>query len=413
MAIDFTLSEMQRDLKENARKFAEHFLAPLAEEFYRIPDPWESFLASREAYREMAHAGFTKSFIPTEYGGLGFSMVDLAVASEELSRVEISVPSTLLCTGLGLQPIIQYGTPEQKTRFLHDFSDDTEGDLLAAFAFTDVAGGANYDSNEPPAGMQTTAHLEGNHWVINGQKHFISNGTGWNKKGAHLFTVVCRTDRTKGADESLAVIAVPGETPGIEIVGIYDKLGHRGMVHPAINFVNVRVPVNNLIGHPGIIGKKIVEGAFSFTAAQIGAACVGIMRAAFEEAFKFAHREKRLGSVPVIQHQNVGYKLADIRMRIEAARNLTWKACDTLDKSGWENQELAIMTKVYCSELTVQVVYDAMRIVGVESYMKDSPLSRLIREALVFPIYDGSNDGVRRRQLHAILQNPDYDLNFA
>lgn len=411
MAIDFTLSETQVALKNSARDFAKRYLEPVKYKFDEIADPWEAFLASREVYREMAHAGFTKSFIPTEYGGLGFSMVDLALASEELARVEISVPSTLLCTGLGLQPVIQYGTGAQKKQFLHDFVTDDEGDYLAAFAFTDVAGGANYDASEPPAGMETIARLDGDHWVINGQKHYTSNGTGWDKKGAHLFTVVCRTDRNKPAEESLAVIAVPGNTPGVEVVDVYDKLGHRGMVHPSINFTDVRVPVDNLIGKPGRNGIEIVQSAFTFTAAQIGAACVGVMRAAFEEAFNFAHREKRLGATPVIHHQNVGFKLADIRMQIEAARSLTWKACDTLDKTNWKNQEPAIMTKVYCGELAVQVVYQAMRIVGVESYMKLSPLQHLIRDALVFPIYDGSNDGIRRRQLHDILLNPAYDLS--
>lgn len=410
MSIDFTLSETQQVLKNSARDFAERFLTPIRDKFDQISDPWEAFLASREAYREMAHAGFTKSFIPLEYGGLGFSMVDLALASEELCRVEISVPSTLLCTGLGLQPIIQYGTHEQKEKFLRDFANDTEGDLLAAFAFTDVAGGANYDSNEPPAGIQTIARLEGDHWVINGQKHYTSNGTGWDKKGAHLFTVVCRTDRNRGADDSLAVIAVPGNTPGIEITDIYSKLGHRGMVHPSINFTNVRVPVDNLIGKPGKEGKAIVEGAFTFTASQIGAAAVGVMRAAFEEAFNFAHRENRLGATTVIHHQSVGFKLVNMRMQIEAAKSLTWKACDTLDKTNWKNQEQAIMAKVYCGELAVQLVYEAMRVVGVESYFTLSPLQRLMRDALVFPIYDGSNDGVRRRQLHSILMNPAYDL---
>lgn len=408
MSIDFNLSEMQRDLRSSAREFAKRFLAPIAEKIDRTPDPWEAFLVGREAYREMAHAGFTKCFIPAEYGGLGFSMVDIAIAAEELTRVDVNVPTTLLATGLGLQPVIQFGTPDQKKRFLADFANDDEGDRLAAFAFTDVAGGANYDSNEPPAGIQTIAHRDGDHWVVKGQKHYTTNGTGWDKKGAHLYTVVCRVDRAKGADEALAVIVVPGNLPGIEVVGVYDKIGHRGVVTPAVNFDNVRVPADNLLGSPGLEGKRIVSGAFSWTAALIGSACVGTMRAAFEQALEFARQEKRLGAVPVIQHQNVGFKLADIKMRLEAARYLTWKACQDLEQSQGRNQELAIMTKVYCSELAVQVVFDAMRLVGVETCIKTSPFERLMRDVLIFPLYDGGNEGVRRRQLHAILQQPDY-----
>jgi alkylation response protein AidB-like acyl-CoA dehydrogenase len=237
VAIDFTLSESQQELQKNARAFAQGVLRPVAGPIDRAAGGWESFLAGREAYREMAHAGFTKSFIPAEYGGAGFSMLDLAIAAEELSCVDVNVPTTLLVTGLGLQPVIQYGTPEQKERFLRPFADDPEGDLLASYAFTDVAGGANFDSPDPAGGMQTIARRDGEEWVITGQKHYTTNGTGWDKKGCELYTVVCRTDPAAGADDALAVIAVPGAAQGITVADVYDK-----------------------------------------TAALIGAACVGTMR---------------------------------------------------------------------------------------------------------------------------------------
>ncbi|MDN5861892.1 MAG: acyl-CoA/acyl-ACP dehydrogenase [Salinisphaera sp.] len=410
MAIDFSLSETQRDIQNSARDFAKRYLAPIANEIDQTPDPWDAFLAGREAYREMAHAGFTKCFIPAEFGGLGFSMVDIAIAAEELARVDLNVPSTMLGSGLGLQPVLQYGSPEQKQRFLKPFVDDEEGDLLASFAFTDVAGGANYDCNDPAGGMQTTATLEHGHWIINGQKHYTTNGTGWDKKGASLFTVVCRTDKSKGADESLAVIAVPGDTPGIEVVGVYDKLGHRGVVTPAVNFENVRVPADHLLGKPGAEGKAIVDGAFTWTAALIGGACVGVMKAAFQHAFESAHAEKKLGVGPVIGHQSIGYRLVDMRMGIEAARYLTWKGCHDFEQSHGKDRETGIMTKVYCSEMAVHVVQEAMRVVGIDSYIKDSPMGQLIRDAMCFPLYDGSNDGIRRRQLYAYLQNPHYEI---
>jgi len=409
MTISFELSEGQRDIQNSARSFAQRFLTGMSQKVDAIKDPWEAFTSTREAYREMAHAGFTKCFIPQEYEGLGFSMVDIAIAAEELARVDLNVATTLLGSGLGLQPILQYGTPEQKKRFLKPFTDDNEGDLLASFAFTDVAGGANFDCDDPAGGLKTTATLEDGHWVINGQKHYTTNGTGWNKRGAHLFTVVCRTDKTKGANESLAVIAVPGETPGIEVVSVYDKLGHRGVSTPAVNFTNVRVPANNLIGTPGAEGKKIVGGAFTWTAALIGGACVGVMKTAFEHALTFARTEKRLGTHPVIDHQSIGYRLADMKMGIEAARYLTWKGCHDFEVSGGKNEEVGIMTKVYSSEMCVKVVQEAMRVIGVDSYIKDSPMPALLREAVCFPLYDGSNDGVRRRQLHALLQNPDFN----
>jgi nitroalkane oxidase len=412
MAIDFTLSPEQRQLQDNARAFAESVLAPVAAQLDAIADAAEAFYSTRPAYREMAKAGFTKSFIPVANGGLGFGLVEFALAAEELARVEINVPTTLLGSGLGLQPVIQFGNAAQRTLFLQPFVDDQDGALLASFAFTEVAGGANFDSNDAAAGVQTFARRDGDSWVVTGQKHYTTNGTGWDGKGAHLYSVVCRTDPTKGARDSLAVVMVPGNAAGVQVVDVYDKLGHRGVSTPRVHFEDVRVPANHLIGRPGQ-GLQIVSGAFSWTAALIGAACVGVMRAAFEYALDFARTERRLGSGPVIEHQNVGFMLADIKMRIEAARYLTWKACHYLEQTGGRGEELAIMTKVYCSELAVQVVYDAMRLVGVESYTKKTPLERLLRNAMVFPLYDGGNMGVRRRQLHALLSQPGYDAMLA
>ena len=412
MPIDFTLSPEERELQQNARAFAENVLADSAAAVDGIDDPMEAFRRGRAAFAEFAKAGFTKSFIPPENGGAGFSAVQFAIAAEELCRVDVNVPTTLLGSALGLQPIIQFGSPEQKERFLRPFADDPDGSLLGSFAFTDVGGGANYDSEDPAAGIQTIARPDGDSLVVSGEKHYTTNGTGWDGNGAALFTVVCRTDPSKGASESLAVVVVPGDLPGVEVVEVYDKLGQRGIVTPRVHFNDVRVPADNLLGQPGD-GKRIVSGAFSWTAALIGAACVGTMRAAFDTALAFAQREHRLGSVPVIEHQNVGFMLADIKMRIEAARYLTWKACHYLGATDGRGEELAIMTKVYCSELAVQVVYDAMRLVGIESYTQRTSLERLMRDALVYPIYDGGNMGIRRRQLHDIFRQPGYHSMLA
>lgn len=409
MAIDFTLSPQQEKLQADARAFAEQVLTPLAAELDAISDPWDAFCHTREPFRAMAKAGFTKAFIPVSDGGGGLSLVDFAIAAEEMARVDLNVPTTLLANGLALQSVLHFGDAAQRKRFLQPFVDDNEGALLAAFAFTDVGGGANFDSDDPHAGIQTIARRVGDSWMITGQKHFTTNGSGWDGNGAHLYAVVCRTDPSKGARESLAVIMVPGNAPGVKVVDVYEKLGHRGVVTPKVHFEDVQVPADHLIGRPGQQGIQIVWRSFNWTAALIGAACVGVMRAAFDYALNFAKTERRLGSQPIIAYQNVGYMLADIKMRIEAARYLTWKACHYFEETGGRGQELAIMAKVYCSELAVQVVYDAMRLVGVESYTKRTPLERLIRDALAFPIYDGGNMGVRRRQLHEIIAQPGYD----
>src|SRR6266446_7423915 len=247
MPIDFTLSPEQRALQDGARTFAEGVLAPIAAQIDAIADPAEAFYSTRAAFREMARAGFTKSFIPVADGGLGFGLVDFAIAAEELARVDINVPTTLLGSGLGLQPVIQFGDAAQRKRFLQPFVDDEDGALLASFAFTEVAGGANFDSNDAAAGVQTFARRVGDEWVVTGQKHYTTNGTGWDGKGAHLYSVVCRTDPSKGARESLAVVMVPGNAVGVQVVDVYDKLGHHGVMTPRVHFENVRVPANHLI----------------------------------------------------------------------------------------------------------------------------------------------------------------------
>ena len=372
-----------------------------------IARPEARFFATFPFYEKMAEAGFVHALFPREYGGTGMATLDFALAAEELAAGDINVPSTLLATGLGMEPILGFGTDEQKRKWIGEIL-ARPAERLAAFAFTEVTGGANFDCPDPGAGVQTVAKREGDEWVITGKKHYTTNGCGWDGKGAHLLTVVCRTDLEKPPAESLAVIVVPGTTQGVEVVDYLDTAGHRAVVSPRIHFNEVRVPADNILGKPGD-GAAICQQTFSWTAALIGAACTGVMRAAFDVAFEFAKTDKRSGSVPVIEHQNVGYMLADLKMRIEAARYLTWKACHQLDVTDRKSDELAIMTKIYASELCVQVVYDAMRLVGVDSYTELTPLAGLMQDALCFPLYDGGNMGVRRRQLHRKFQEAGYE----
>lgn len=406
MAIDFTPSPEQEAIRRQARDFARTKLAGVKTTIEAIAAPEDRFYATRPFFAELVAAGFVKTLIPRDCGGTEFSTLDAALAAEELVYVDVNVPTTFLGSGLALQPLLRFGTAEQKRRFLPDFVAD--GMRLAAFASTEVGGGANADSPDPDAGVRTFAIREGDHWVINGEKAYTTNGCGWDGNGAHLFTVVCRTDPAKGARESMAVVLVPGDAPGIRLAGFIDTVGHRATVSPRMRFENVRVPLDHMIGAPGD-GLDIVGTAFSWTAALIGAATVGVMRAAFDTALDFARTEKKLGSHPVIEHQNVGYMLADLKMKIEAARYLSWKACHQFDTTGSVAQEIAIMAKVYCSELAVQAVYDAMRLVGVDAYSDMYPLAGLMQDALAFPLYDGGNMGVRRRQLHAMFMDPSYD----
>lgn len=406
MSIDFTLSEDQLGLQQAARSFASTRLVDVEGAIAGLPTPDLRFYALRPFYQEMVDAGFLKALIPDEQGGTKMRSLDFSLAAEELTRVDINVPSSLLATGLGLQPIIQYGTPAQKDQWLTRFA-GTESHL-AAFGFTEAGGGANFDSTDPSVGVRTHAKQEGDEWVINGAKHYTTNGTGWDGKGPELITLVCRTDLTLPPQESLAVIVVPRGTPGIEITGLIDTVGHRATISPKISFTDVRVPLENILGKPGD-GMDICRLAFNWTASLIGAACVGRMRGAFDFALEWARTERRNGPVPIIDYQNVGYMLVDIKTRIEAARYMTWKACHHFDVTNGQDEELGHMAKVFCSELSVQAVYDAMRLVGVDGYGDQTPIASIMNDVLCFPVYDGGNMGVRRRQLHDLLRRDSYD----
>ena len=405
MAIDFRLSEAQIALRDGARAFAGGVLKDVRPTIRQYAKPAERFYAIRPFHKQGVDAGFVKGLIPAEFGGTDISTLDFALAAEELCVVDVNVPSAMLGTGLCIKPVIMFGTEEQKRRFLPDFVAD--GTRLGALAFTEVTGGANFDAPDPRYGVRTFAIREGDEWVINGEKHYTTNGTGWDGKNCHLYAVVCRTDPNKGAQDSLAVIMVPGNAPGVKVTGLLDTSGHRATISPRMTFENVRVPAGNILGKPGD-GIEIVSTNFAWTAALIGAACVGVMRAAFDHAVEFARKDARSGPHPIIEYSTVGYMLADMKMKIEACRYMTWKACQQYDLSKGREHELAVMTKVFCSETCVQVVYDAMRLVGVDSYTDMHPLAELMNDAMCFPLYDGGNMGARRRNLHSIIKSPSY-----
>ncbi len=406
MAIDFTLSEEELGLRKQARAFADEVLSGVADAIAPFTDPLDRFRAIRPFYEQMVAGGFLRGLVPAEYGGGRFTNLQFALACEEIARVDVNVASALLGTGLGLHPIIVGGTEEQKERFLRPFTGDQP--RLGAIAFTEAAGGANYDSPDPAAGTQTFAVLDGDEWVINGKKAYTTNASGWDDRGADLISVMVRTDMSRPSSESLAVIVVEAGTPGVEITGMIDTIGHLATNSPVVEFNDVRVPASNMIGSPGD-GLELIKAAFSWTCSSIGAACVGRMRAAFDFAYEFTRTDHRSGPHPVLEYQNAGYMLADIKTRIEAARYFAWKAADHYDKTGGKDRELANMVKIFNSELSVQTVYDAMRLVGVEAYGDRTPIASIMQDVLCFPVYDGGNMGVRRRAIHEMLLNPAFD----
>lgn len=406
MPIDFTLSDDELGLKKQAREFADTVLSQVAPTIAGVSDPLARFRALKPFYQQMVDAGFIKGLVPAEDGGHRFTNLQFALACEQLARVDINTPTAVLGTGLGLYPIVQAGTPEQRERFFAPFLDGSPA--LGAIAFTEAAGGANFDHPDPAYGVQTFAVQDGDHWVINGRKAYTTNASGWDDEGADLISVVCRTDPTKPPAESMAIIVIEKGTPGVEISGIIDTFGHLATNSPVVELKDVRVPLSNMIGRPGD-GLALTKSAFSWTCSSIAAAAVGRMQAAFDIAYEFTRTEKRSGAVPVIEHQNAGYMLADIKTRIEVGRYFAWKAAHQFDTTQGLDRELSNMSKIYNSELSVQTVYDAMRLVGVDAYGDRTAMGPIMQDVLCLPVYDGGNMGVRRRHLHEMLLNPQYD----
>jgi len=406
MAIDFTLTAQQQELQRASRKFAKEVLGE-ARRAELLATPEERFRATRPTYEAMVAAGYLRKCIPAPAGGDNAGLMDLAILSEEYYSVNASVTLTMLGTVLGLLPILLGGTPDQCQRLLVPFL-KPGGAPLAGFCFSEPGGSANAGSPPPGEGVRTTARRDGDNWVINGRKKWVSSATGWNREGADVLCVVCRTDPAAPPGAAISVIAVEGPARGIVFERAIDTIGHRAHLVPELSLQNVATPHNNLLGQQGS-GLALTAGAFTATAALVGVFGVALMRAAFEFALHFARTEKRGGVHAIIEHQAVGYALADAKTTIEAARYLSWRACHGLDTQSPAAEELAVQAKIFGSEAAVRVITDLMRVVGIESYDRETPLAGLLQDALALPIFDGGNMGVRRRQLHMLLKRSDYD----
>jgi alkylation response protein AidB-like acyl-CoA dehydrogenase len=406
MAIDFRLTGRQRELQLQSRRFAREMLLP-ALEAEALPTPEERFAATKPAYEAMIAAGFLRKCIPFSAGGESAGLTDTAIMAEELYAVNASVTLTLIGTVLGLLPLLIGGTEQQRARLLRPFLKQT-GAPLAGFCATEPGGSANAASPPPGEGVRTTATLRGDRWIIEGRKSWVSSATGWDRKGADILTVLCRTDPDAPPERGISIVVVERPASGLVFEHAINSIGHRAHLLPQFNFKGIDVSRENVLGSLGS-GLALTAACFTGAAALVGIFAVALMRAAFEFTLAFARTERRGGIHPIVEHHAVGYALADAKTAIEATRWLCWRACQAVDAQSPAAQELAIEAKVHGSETAVRVLTDLMRVVGVESYDHALPLGRLLQDALALPLFGGGNIGVRRRQLHAILKRPEYD----
>lgn len=399
----------RRALRATAREFAGDVLSRVREVTDPLPTATERYRATRPFYEQVVAAGFLRRLVPLSLGGDGTGASTTAVLAEELVAGDPAVALHLFSTGLGLAPLLRAGSDAQRDRFLPPFL-ATTGAPLASLALSEPGGTANLDEVDPgtgeEVGLQTRARRDGGDWVVDGCKQWVSHATGWDGTGPDLMSVVCRAGDDPDPRRSLAVLLVPGPVDGLRIDGLLDPLGHRAHLLPRFSLVDVRVPAANLLGEVGD-GLGIVGAAFG--GALIGACATGVMRVAFDVALRFARGDRRGGRVPVIDHQGVGFALADVKTRIEAVRSLTMRACAAIDSGSPGAEELSVHAKVFGSEAAVQSLVELMRVVGVESYGHHLPLAGLVQDALAYPLFSGGNTAFRRRRLQALLADPDYD----
>ena len=406
MPIDFTLTPEQRELQLSARRFASDMLSQVKAATDHLPTPQARFAATRPIYAELVKAGFLRRMVPMPFGGGGTGMLDMAIVAEEFHSVDVNVSLTMFATLLGLLPVCFGGTAEQQRDLLGPFLEPS-GTPLAALCNSEPGGSANFSSPVPGDGVRTTAKLDGGEWVIHGTKQWVSSATGWDGQGADLLTVVCRTDRTAPPERAISVLAVP-KPRGIVLERAHESMGHRAHLTPRFRLNGVRTAASNALGPVGG-GKGLVDASFTGTAALVGVFGTALMRAAFRFSLRFAQSQRRGGVLPIIEHQAVGYALADAKTALEATRYLNWRACHALDNQLPGATELALQAKIFGSETAVRVITDLMRVVGIDSYDHELPMAGWLQDALVLPIFDGGNMGVRRRQLHDLLKDPDFD----
>ncbi|KAL2441982.1 Nitroalkane oxidase [Exophiala dermatitidis] len=416
--IDFELSPGQLAVHNAARTFAQAHLKQ-ARSFYEpggrpLEQSKDRFRSTQPIYAEAVKAGIIKSHIPERLGGAGGPLIEATLAVEEFYAVETSASLTILGTGLGLTPLVFAGTPEQHKKFFEPFL-QTSGTPLASLVFSEPGGSANYSEAGAP-GLQTVAQLEGSEYVISGDKIWATNCSGWDDRGADVQCVVCRVVDSAPPEDvrgQTAIIVVTrqdiaaNEPEAYAVISHPETIGHSAVNGPHVRFNRLRVPVSHLLAPPGA-GANVVDLTFTASAVLVGAMGVGIMRHTFDRALHWAKSNSRGSREPVIRKQSVADLLIKIKTRCEASRALVWKSAHCFGRTKY-GAELCYESKILGSESAVESVMDAINLIGVSAYSRTNPFGDLLNDAVVLPIFDGGNVGVRRRQIEAIFASQGYD----
>jgi len=365
--IGFDLTQEQTALQDMARKFATNEIRPRAVEC----DHAGTF--PEDIIEKAFGLGLMSGYIPEEYGGLGLKALDTCIIEEELAWGCSGIATSMTCNGLALTPILVSGTEDQKKRFVAPFAEKLQ---YASFCLTEPGAGSD------AGGIATTAKKEGDHYLLNGRKCFITNGS-----YASQYTVFASTDRSKG-HKGLSAFIVPRSLPGVSVGKKEDKMGQRASDTADVLFEDVKVPVENLLGKEGE-GFKIAMITLDYARPTVAAMGVGVARAAFELAMQYSKERTQFG-VPIAMNQAIHFLLADMAMDIEAARLLTYKGAWILDE-GKRNTKESSFAKAFAADLAMRVTTDAVQIFGGYGYMRDYPVEKLMRDAKLLQIYEGTS----------------------
>lgn len=377
----FELTEEQAMIQKMAREFAEKEVAPGVAE----RDENEQF--SRELYNKLGELGLTGICFPEQYGGAGGDVLSYIIAVEELSRVDASLGITLSASvSLSSWPIYAYGTEEQKQKYLKPLA---EGSKLGAFGLTEPNAGTD------AASQQSVAVLKGDHYVLNGSKIFITNGG-----EADIYVVFAMTDKSKGTKGITAFILEKG-MPGFSFGKKEHKMGIRSSQTMELIFQDLQVPVENRLGNEGE-GFKIAMNTLDGGRIGVAAQALGIAQGAFEQAVKYAKERVQFGK-PIAHNQAISFKLADMATKIDAARFLVYRAAYFKDIGRPFSKEAA-MAKMYASDVAMEVTTDAVQIFGGYGYSREYPVERMMRDAKITQIYEGTNEVQRMVISRAILR---------
>jgi alkylation response protein AidB-like acyl-CoA dehydrogenase len=366
--MDYFFNEDQIMIKDLVRQIAEEKVVPVRQELDEKEEfPWEIM-------KVMAESDLFGLFIPEEYGGLGKGCLELCIAVEELSRACLGVSTSYAANALGTYPLLLFGSDEQKKRYLPGIA---AGKRLVAFALTEANAGSD------AAGIQTTARRDGEEYVLNGTKQWITNGG-----EAEVYTVIAITDRSRGPRGACAFI-VEKDTPGFHFGKKEKKMGIRASATSELIFDNCRIPKDNLIGKEGI-GFIVAMKTLDYARAGVGSQGVGVAQGAFEEALKFARQRVQFGH-PIISFQAVQHMLADMAIEIETARALVYSVARYIDSGAKEITKESAMAKVFATDMAMRVTTNAVQVMGGSGYMREYPVEKMMRDAKILQIYEGTN----------------------